>query len=91
MSTKFQEMIDLLFSNPKLKTVTQYISPLNVVRVTKSNKHNNRKKRSNTYLVTVGKPNYKSALFVKACVKAGEPFPVRRLQLDYYPLKRKKK
>jgi len=39
--------------------------------------------------ITVGRPNYLARRFIKACRKAGEPFPVKRVQLRY-PVRRGK-
>ena len=38
--------------------------------------------------VTVGRPNYLARRFIKACRRAGEPFPVKRIQLRY-PVKKR--
>lgn len=35
-------------------------------------------------LVTIGKPNYAGREFVKLCKKAGEPFPVKKIQMKFY-------
>jgi hypothetical protein len=34
-------------------------------------------------LFTVGRPNYLERDFIKACKKAGEPFPIKKIQLKY--------
>ena len=33
--------------------------------------------------ITAGRPNYLARRFIKACVKAGEPFPVKKIQFRY--------
>lgn len=38
--------------------------------------------------LTIGKPNYAEREFIKDCKKAGEPFPVERVQLMHVPVKR---
>lgn len=38
-------------------------------------------------LLTIGRPNYAGRQFVKQCLKAGEPFPVKNVQLRFYPKK----
>lgn len=55
-----------------------------VVTATHQHKPDKRTK-SNTIILTYGKPNYRGRLFVKACKKAGEPFPVKKLQLKFWP------
>lgn len=37
--------------------------------------------------LTIGQPNSKNRKFVKDCLKAGEPFPVRKVQLVWWPKK----
>jgi len=44
--------------------------------------------RGSTLLVTIGKPNYLERKFVRECQKAGEPFPIKRIQLKGYPAKK---
>jgi len=41
-------------------------------------------------VITEGKPNYAERLFIKLCKKAGEKFPVRKIQVKHWP-KRKGK
>ena len=62
------------------KTATVYLSPSQVVRVTRQGKIYPRASRV-TVLVTVGAPNYLARDFIKALKKAGEPFPVRKVHL----------
>lgn len=38
--------------------------------------------------LTIGPPNYVEREFVKKCRKAGEPFPVKKIQLKYPPGKK---
>jgi hypothetical protein len=38
--------------------------------------------------LTIGKPNYSERKFIKQCIKAGEPFPIKKIQLKYW-LKKK--
>lgn len=58
-------------------------------RVTATHVHRpDRRSRSTTISVTFGGLNWAGREFVKACKKAGEPFPVRRVQLRHWPKKR---
>jgi wobble nucleotide-excising tRNase len=34
-------------------------------------------------IFTVGKPNYEEREFIKMCKKAGEPFPVKKMQVKF--------
>jgi hypothetical protein len=41
-------------------------------------------KGSNLHIsLVIGRPNFAQRLFIKACKKAGEPFPVKRVQLKF--------
>lgn len=76
----------------KAHRAVKYLSPTHIVRATRRGA---RKRcpslRDNVeVLVTVGRPNYLEARFIKACKKAGEPFPVRRIQLQHFPKRHRK-
>lgn len=40
-----------------------------------------------TVVLTMGKPNYKNRAFIKALQEAGEPFPVKKVQVKTYTCK----
>lgn len=42
-----------------------------------------RKGRTIDIVFTVGKPNFEEREFIKKCKKAGEPFPIKKIQLKY--------
>lgn len=70
----------------EVKTATKYLSPSMTVRATRVSKHD---KGRISYVVSVGKPNYLERKFIKLLKKAGEPFPVRKVQLRMAPQKRR--
>lgn len=76
---------ELIASN--CKSVVQYIDAKTVVKATWQRKPNGRT-TSETMLVSFGAPNYLETIFIKQCIKAGEPFPVKKIQLRPYPKKR---
>ena len=41
-------------------------------------------------VVKIGAPNYAERKFIKKCLKAGVPFPVKEIQLKFPPAKVKK-
>ncbi len=41
------------------------------------------------YVVTIGRPNYAERLFIKKAIAAGEPFPIKKIQLRYSHGKKK--
>ena len=70
----------LLLGDTRKKRVTKYVSKNYTVKVTKHGRWDNRDHQE-IYLVTLGKPNYAERNFIKQAIKAGEPFPVKKLQL----------
>lgn len=69
---------------------TKYLSPKLIVRVT------NRKRKFNTrenleLIVTIGRPNSRERDFVKDCLKAKEPFPIKQIIFKLPPVPKQKK
>ncbi len=64
------------------KKATQYISPTEVAKATRHGKID-RRARIVTMVFTVGRPNYEEREFIKKCKKAGEPFPVKKIQVKF--------
>lgn len=71
-----------------VKTATKFLEENYVVRATWQRKRSGRDWQ-NTILLTLGQPNYLGRQFIKDCKKAGVPFPVRKVQLKFWPKKRK--
>ena len=65
------------------KRATKFISPTQIVRATR------RHPKTSEFVLKIGSPNYLERDFIKACKKAGEPFPVRNIQIKFYPEKKK--
>ncbi len=42
-----------------------------------------------TIVVKLGRPNYEERQFIRMCQKAGERFPVKKIQLKFPPKRRK--
>ena len=70
-------------SNPRVRKATCYLQPRLVVKVTRRHKPNRRAFYENTVL-TFGRPNYEERIFLARCQKAGEPLPVKKVQLKLY-------
>lgn len=68
------------------KTVTKYHSPSHTVKLTRRHKPDRRNRRVE-FVLTVGVPNYQERDFIKAAKKAGELFPVKKIQIRAYPEK----
>lgn len=92
MKTYYNEVVEAIVHNPSAKVVraTKYISPTQVVRATRK-VYGGKLINGNIELVlTIGKPNYVEREFIKECRKAGEPFPVKNIQLKLLNPKAKK-
>lgn len=75
---------------------TKYISPKLILRLTKTRvgKKMPHFNDNISCTLTIGRPNFLEREFIKLCKEAGEPFPVKRVQLKLYnpkKLKLKKK
>jgi hypothetical protein len=68
------------------RKATVYQHPLLTVVATRRFK-SRKGQRFTEIILTIGSPNYRNRLFVKDALKAGEPFPVKRVQLEWFPQK----
>ena len=73
--------VSLIALGPDVYRATLFLGEQLVVKATRPHKYIKRS-RGDTILLTVGKPNYKERKFIKLCKKAGEPVPVRRIQIE---------
>ncbi len=71
----------------KAKKATVYLSSNLVVSICFHNRPYARCTRRDL-VVKVGVPNYLETRFIKACKKAGEPLPVKKVQLKFWPKKK---
>lgn len=65
-----------------VRRATKYLSPNMAVTATYRGKRDKRNSRD-VIVLKIGAPNYLERKFIKACAKAGEPFPVRKVQLRF--------
>jgi hypothetical protein len=82
-------MMAMFASDKNIRTLTYYESPETTIRITRVYKPKARD-RSQGFRMEVGKPNYTARQFIKKYIKTGEPFPVNRIQVKFYPKKKKK-
>ena len=85
--TSILNAVEAVLSNYDVRQAVVYQHPNLTVKLTRQFKPDARR-RGATFGLTVGGPNYAERQFVKLCQKAGEPFPVRRVQLKFYPTKK---
>lgn len=88
-------VLDMLHGG-KVHRATKYMETNLVVRATRPlsgpvGKRRIDRRENFTVLLTIGKPNHRERDFIKMCKKAGEPFPVKNIQLKFPPVPRKKR
>ena len=76
-----------LMSGP-YKSAIKYIDEKTIIRVTWRNKPRSNNRREEM-VVTIGCPNYREVAFIKSAKKAGEPFPIKKVQFRSYLVKAK--
>lgn len=73
---------------PDVRKATVYLSPKLVVSICRRQKYSKRATREDL-VVKVGVPNYLERNFIAACKKAKEPLPLLKVQLKFWPKKKK--
>ena len=69
---------------PTVYQATKFVSPTHVLKATRQRfdgKVPSRTASRQTVIVTIGKPNYKARQFIKLYQKAGESFPIKKIQI----------
>lgn len=79
------DRLQRVISEPGVIQATKYLSPNLVARATRRRygKHKRASQRSLELVVNIGPPNYREREFIRRCQKAGEPFPVRKIQVRH--------
>jgi len=83
MKTKYIAQVAELVLYSGYYRATKFVSDEFTVKATRQFKPDKRD-RQESFIVTVGKPNYKERKFIALCKKAGETFPVRKIQLESF-------
>ena len=68
------------------RKATVYLGSRAVVKATALHRQH-KNARSTTILLTCGQPNAIERRFIKQCFKVGEPLPVRKVQIRWWPKK----
>jgi hypothetical protein len=80
-------VVETLINDSNLRRAVKYISPKMIVRGTRGKIFY---KTDNIEItLTIGRPNYIEREFIKLCQKAKEPFPIKKIQLQNWPKKKK--
>ena len=79
--TVFHQLVDALLTTGAYKA-TKYLTAKEVAKATRTRyKGKFHDSGRLEILFTMGRPNYEEREFIKKCKKAGEPFPVKKIQL----------
>ena len=81
--------VEALLTLTTARRVTNIVSEHLTITATRRFKHDGRNTRTDIAL-TIGAPNYGNQMFIKAAVRAGEPFPIRKLRVTYWLTKAQK-
>lgn len=81
------QVIKALETRPLARRATLYIDTKLVVSACRRHKFSRRALREE-FVLKIGRPNYLERAFIQVCKKAGEPLPLRRVQLKFWPAKR---
>lgn len=82
-------MMKMFEDDTTIRTLTYYVDPKYTIRITRPYKPVSRA-RYQGFVTTIGAPNYLARAFIKQAVKAKEPFPIKKIQVKFYPKKKKK-
>lgn len=77
-------VVESLMRYIDVQRVTLYIDEKTTLKATRTRRYDGRLGQE-TFVVTLGGPNYAERKFLKACKAAGEPLPVKKLQLKWWP------
>ena len=82
----YQAIADVVYVllNNDAHRATKLLSKDMTVKVTRQGRLDTRAIRE-TLVVTFGRPNYREQQLIKLYKKAGEPFPVKKIQVRPYP------
>lgn len=79
------DVVDTLITTGAYRT-TKYLSPTYTVKATRLHRPDKRS-RSAHVVLSIGAPNFAERAFIKAAKKAGEPLPVKKVQIKAWPKK----
>lgn len=81
--------VRVLLDTPVARVGTSILSPTRVVRAARRRDKRGKFAAGNIKVVlTIGRPNYRTRRFIRQAQRAGEPFPIRRVQLELLPASR---
>lgn len=85
--TDIRNVIEILLRTGAVRA-TKFVSEKQIVRATRKAYKSGTSRDNVEITLTLGRPNYEERAFVKACKKAGEAFPIRKVQLKFSSAKK---
>ena len=83
MSAIYEQLANAILDKKARKAV-KYVSPKHVVKATRRFYRRCRRQPKKVEIVfTIGSPNYTERKFIKLAQKAGEPFPIKKIQMRF--------
>ena len=83
LSQDYNKIIKALILTTAIKA-TKYINPKFVIKAKRKVFNGKISKLGNIEIIlTIGKPNFNERQFIKQAIKAGEPFPIKKIQLKH--------
>jgi len=82
-------VMQTMINFPETRQAASYISPKLVVRASRRGVGRPRRGDNTEVVLTIGRPNFVQRSFIKSCQKSGEVFPVKKMQLKFFPVKKK--
>jgi len=77
--TAIEKALSMLWATGA-RSATVYLTERLTVRATRVGKPDRRARQENVRL-TIGRPNYAARAFIRLATRAGETFPIRKVQL----------
>jgi len=74
------------FQDRAVRKAVAYVSPKLTIKLSRRHRPDGRSK-SVDFVLTSGAPNYAEREFIKQLKKVKEPFPVKKVQLKFWPAK----
>ncbi len=69
--------------NHKARQAIKFLAPQFIVKATRRFKPDKRSYHEEI-IITIGKPNYRERKFIRQCLRAKEPFPIKKIKLKWY-------
>lgn len=82
ITTEVGKVVDAVIVNHAARA-TKYVSENMIVRATVRRFRGKICKGNQEIVLCIGKPNHRERQFIKRCKKAGEPFPIKKIQLQF--------